>query len=221
MTFGRVRVVTLVGAAVAGASVQPAAAQLFWNPPSFAGTPVSGGEPGVGVALPGATAKELSAHLIWNMRAGLNVAALQCQFAPALMSVPNYNGILAAHAKEFAAAYSTVGGYFKRTQPKRWQVALDSYTTKTYNGFSTLHAQLSFCQVASSIAAEALTRPKGQFILTAQTRMREFRNSLVAVKDRLYGPLPPLTGLYPLPPLSDQCWDKKKNRLKKACGGYA
>lgn len=219
MNFGVVRAVVLAGAAATALSGSPASAQLFWNPPSFAGAPVTGAEPGLGLAMPGATAKELSAHLLWNMRAGLNVAALQCQFAPALMSVRNYNHILATHAKEFNAAYTTVSGYFKRTQPKRWQTALDSYTTKTYNGFSTLQAQLSFCQVASSIAAEALTRPKGQLIRTAEARMREFRNSLVPIKDRLYRPLPLLISR-PLPPLSDDCWNKK-DRLKKACGGNA
>ncbi|MFW2830897.1 hypothetical protein [Sphingomonas sp. ID0503] len=197
----------------------PASAQMFWNPPSFAGTPVKGDEPGIGLPMPGATAKELSAHLIWNMRAGLNVAALQCQFAPMLMTVRNYNHLLAQHSKEFAAAYTMIGGYFKRTQPKTWQKSLDSYTTKTYNGFSTLKAQLSFCQVASSIGQEALMRPKGQLLLTAENRMREFRNSLIPVQDRLFPAARWLTP-QPVPPLDDRCYDRK-NRLKASCGGQA
>jgi hypothetical protein len=196
-------------------AANPAAAQMFWNPPSFAGNPVKGDEPGIGLALPGATNAERSAHLLWNMRAGLNVAALQCQFSPMLMTVRSYNQILATHSRELTTAYSTLSGYFKRTQPKTWQKAIDSYTTKTYNGFSTLRAQLSFCQVASSIGQEALTRPKGSLLLTAENRMREFRNSLIPVSDRLFTAMPWISP-QPLPPLADNCYDRR-NRLKDSC----
>ena len=34
---------------------------------------------------------EYRAHLLWNLRSGLNVAALQCQFSPYLRTVDNYN----------------------------------------------------------------------------------------------------------------------------------
>jgi hypothetical protein len=44
--------------------------------------------------MPGATPDEIRAHLLWNMRSGLNVAALQCQFSPPLMTVRNYNSLL-------------------------------------------------------------------------------------------------------------------------------
>src|SRR3546814_10219941 len=45
---------------------------------------VEGNEPNLGFALPGATQSEYRAALLWSMRAGLNVAALQCQFEPTL-----------------------------------------------------------------------------------------------------------------------------------------
>ena len=57
----------------------------------------------VGLPLPGATPAEYRAHLLWNLRSGLNVAALQCQFSPYLRAVDNYNALLAHHARELAA----------------------------------------------------------------------------------------------------------------------
>jgi hypothetical protein len=193
----------------------PAQAALFWLPPNFAGEPVNGDEPGIGLPMPGASAKELQAHLIWNMRAGLNVAALQCQFSPSLMTVRNYNDLLRQHAVELNSAYQTLTAYFKRTAGKTWQVALDQYTTRTYNGFSTLHAQFGFCETAATIGRDALYQPKGSLYLTAQKRMREFRNSLVPAGDALFGRLTYI-GARPLAPLDAECWNEKAGRLRTA-----
>lgn len=210
----------VVGALALALGAAPASAQLFWNPPDFRGPPVRGDEPGIGLPLPDATPKELDAHLLWNMRAGLNVAALQCQFAPTLMTVRTYNELLAHHAKELTGAFTTLGGYFKRMNGKNLkagQVALDQYTTKTYNGFSTLYAQLGFCETASAIGRDALSRPKGQLLSLARARMREFRNSLVPAYDRVFTRV----GIpaYPLPRMDDACWTKK-GELKPACANW-
>ena len=214
----------LAFAAMAGSAAVPASAALFWSPPDFSGAPVSGSEPGLGIVLPGATEKELQAHLLWNMRAGLNVAALQCQFSPVLLSVRNYNDLLRQHGAELAAAYTTIGAYFKRVAGKAkgnaWQTALDQYTTKTYNGFSTLHAQLGFCETAGAIGREALDQPKGSLHLTAKARMREFRNSLIPQGDRLFRGQMATIATPPLPPLSEDCWDKK-DILRKKCAALA
>jgi hypothetical protein len=207
--------------ALAGSAAVPASAALFWLPPDFSGAPVSGSEPGIGLAMPGATDKELQAHLLWNMRAGLNVAALQCQFSPSLLSVRNYNDILRQHGAELAAAYTTISDYFKRTGGKKtWQTQLDQYTTRTYNGFSTLHAQLGFCETAGSIGREALDQPKGSLHMTAKARMREFRNSLIPQGDRLFGRQLAAISTPPLPPLNAECWDKK-DVLRKKCWSLA
>lgn len=200
-----------------------ASAYLFWRPPNFTGAPVKGDEPGLGLEMPKATEKEYQAHLLWNMRAGLNVAALQCQFSPALMTVRNYNDVLRQHGAELNSAYSTLSAYFKRTAGKTWQTTLDQYTTRTYNGFSTLYAQIGFCETAGSIGRDALDRRKGDLYLTAQTRMREFRNSLVPAGDGLYTSTARPAGVavqLNLPSLDEKCWDKK-NQLRKRCGGDA
>jgi hypothetical protein len=137
-----------------------------------------------------------------------------------LRTVDNYNSILAHHSKELAEAYTVLNGYFKRVQGAKGQKAFDDYNTITYNNFSTLQAQYGFCQTAGAISKEALTRPKGQFHVTAQNRMRELRGKPCAG-------LRPLDGLQSyqirmpqLPELREECFDKK-NRLRKRCGGTA
>lgn len=215
------RSLSLATATIAAlAGFQAAGAQLFVNNPDFKKGAIEGSDPLVGLPIPGATPAEYRAHLLWNLRAGLNVAALQCQFSPYLRSVDNYNGLLAHHSEELASAYTVLNGYFRRVQGAKGQKAFDDYTTSTYNNFSTLQAQYGFCQTASSIAKEALTRPKGQFYVTAQNRMRELRSSLVAAYDRGLTYNPYQIGMPAMPELREECFDKK-NRLRKRCGGTA
>ena len=164
----------------------PANAYLYWKKPAIAGAPATGGEPGITLPMPGAQPKELAAGLLWTMRAGLNVAALQCQFLPALGTVRNYNNMLHQHGTELQAAYAALGGYFKRVNGKTWQTALDDFTTKTYNSFSTLQAQLIFCETASSIGRQTMEASSGHLGEIATTRMREFRNSLVPIGDMTF-----------------------------------
>lgn len=204
-----------LAALLAAAQAAPASAYLFWVQPSFAGGPVVGDEPGLGLPMPKATPAELRAHMLWNMRAGLNVAALQCQFSPILQTVPNYNNLLRKDAAELNAAYTTLTAYFKRTGGKTWQKALDQYTTKTYNGFSTMHAQLGFCETAAAIGRDTRKLGRGKLTQLAVDRMREFRNSLVPAGDMMharrfiYVPIQP-------PSMDKACWTKK-DLLKEYC----
>jgi len=181
----RIKGLALWTAAVMGLAY-PAQAYLYWSKPKLAGAPASGGEPGITLPMPGAQPNELQAGLVWTMRAGLNVAALQCQFAPALRTVDNYNNMLRQHAAELQQTYATLGSYFKRVSGKAWQTALDDFTTKTYNSFSTLQAQLSFCETASSIGDETLERSRGHLGEIATTRLREFRASLIPIGDQVF-----------------------------------
>ena len=84
----------------------PASAQLYWRSPDFRGAPVTGAEPGVVIPLPDAKPDEINAEIVWTMRAGLNFAALQCNFAPSLMTRENYNALLGHHNKELIVAES-------------------------------------------------------------------------------------------------------------------
>ena len=204
--------------AVGIAAPQAAQAQLFLAAPDFRPGPIDGSDPLVGIPVPGATPAEYRSALLWNLRAGLNVAALQCQFSPYLRAVPNYNGILAHHSVELAGAYTTLGNYFKRVHgAAKGQKLFDDFSTATYNNFSTLQAQFGFCQTASNIAKTALATPKGELYQLATRRMRELRNSLVPAGDRGPAYNPFTIRLVPLPPLRADCWHKKKNELLPKC----
>lgn len=209
MGFRRQRLAVIGALAAMGLSVSAqASAYLFWMPPDFRGAPVRGDEPGIGAALPNATPAELRANLLWNLRAGLNVAALQCQFSPVLMTVPNYNTLLRQHTAELTRAYTALTAYYRRTGGRTWQTQLDQYTTRTYNSFSTMHGVLGFCETAASIGREALSRRRGDLYVTAESRMREFRNSLIPVLDGL-SQLRPVIAERTFPSLAPECWTKK------------
>jgi hypothetical protein len=193
-----------------------ASAQMFFQDPDFRAAPIDGSDPLVGLPIPGATPAEYRSHLLWNLRSGLNVAALQCQFSPYLRAVSNYNGILAHHSTELASAYTTLNGYFKRVHGAKGQKQFDDYSTITYNNFTTFQAQLGFCQTAASIAKAALQTPKGQLHVLAQRRMRELRNSLVPAGDPGHGYNPYAVRLPTLPVLPADCWNKK-GEMKAKC----
>jgi hypothetical protein len=215
----RLRVAAL-SALAACLAAQSAQAQIFLNEPDFRRGAIEPNDPLVGIPLPGATPAEYRASILWNLRSGLNVAALQCQFSPYLRAVPNYNALLAHHAAELAAAYTTLNGYFRRIAgPTQGPRRFDDYSTATYNNFSTLQAQMGFCQTATNITKEALTRPKGELHTIASSRMRELRNSLVPWVDR-----PPSRNPFVLPPLSaislaDPCANLRGRQLRRCQSG--
>lgn len=180
----RLRLAAVALAACAGLAAAPAQAQLFLYEPNFQSGPIEASDPLVGIPLPGANANEYRAHMLWNLRAGLNVAALQCQFSPYLRTVDNYNALLAHHSGELASAYQTLERYFGRVHGRTGPRQFDEYSTQTYNNFSTLQAQIGFCQTAAKIGKEALTRRQGELHQVATARMRELRSSLVVAHDQ-------------------------------------
>lgn len=211
--------IALVGAAAA-ISASPASAQFYFQPPELRGAVVTGAEPGmVGQALPGATPAEYKAALVWNLRAALNVAALQCQFAPTLLTLQNYNALLGDHAAELKASYDVLTKYFVRTakSAKAGQTALDQYGTRVYSSFSTVAAQRIFCQTAGDISTAAVFAPRGSFATLAQERMREMRAALVPWGEQRFNrnfvnPAPPR-----LQRLTEDCWKKNEWQPRK-CG---
>ncbi|WP_375249093.1 hypothetical protein [Sphingomonas sp.] len=215
------RKVGFVGAmavlATAAMSATPATAQFFFKSKDLTGTPVIGDETGIGQPLPGATPAELRAGVTWNMRAALNVAALQCQFEPTLLTVPTYNAILTDHKQELASSFDTLTKYFARTAKtkKEGQSALDQFGTRTYAGFATVAAQFGFCTTAARIGRDALYAPRGAFGDIALTRMRELRNSLTPWGEQQF----PRLQIFPatLPRWEKECWKKTDFDTRK-CG---
>ena len=196
----------------------PAHAQIFWQPPDFHGLPVTPGEPGIGVPLPDATPEELSASVAWQMRSGLNVMALQCQFDRTLLTENTYNTILTNHKAELEASYGTLARYFKRMNkvPKAAQDALDRYGTRSYLAMSTVHGQYEFCQTAADIAKRAIFVPRGSFTAYAIERLRELRASLVRTGEQQFHFYRP-TGLVQYPSFEKKCWTGR-GQYKTNCG---
>lgn len=205
-------------AAVTALGAVPATAQFFFKPKVLEGGRVTGEEPGIGQPMPGATPAELKAGVTWNMRAALNVAALQCQFEPSLLTVANYNAILADHRDELKTSFDTLTKYFVRVNDKnakRGQAALDQFGTRTYASFATVAAQYNFCRTAGLIGRDALFTPRGQFGELALDRMRELRNSLVPWGEQQF----PLLRVQQatLPRFDKACWSKDQFNVRR-CG---
>jgi hypothetical protein len=159
------------------------AALLAWGVGASAQTPQ---------ALPGLNPKETRADMVWTLRAGLNVAALQCQFSPFLATVPTYNALLRQHSDELADSFKVMTGYFVRTKGGRpGQRAFDTYATRTNQSWATFDAQYSFCNAAAMVGRRALATPKGKFGDFAAAELPQLRQSLadhggfVAVTPRL------------------------------------
>lgn len=130
------------------------------------------------VKLRQTTTAEAEANAVWNIRAALNIAALQCQFLPFLATVRTYNDILRQHSEELNQARLTMLEHFKRYDGAKYQSSFDQYTTRTYNSFSTIDAQLPFCEEAGVVGREVLSLPKGGFGKAALRLNPEMRLSL-------------------------------------------
>ncbi|MFM9976874.1 MAG: hypothetical protein ACKVOP_02350 [Sphingomonadaceae bacterium] len=203
-------------------SAVPAHAQFYWQSPDFRGAPITPGEVGIGVALPGATPDEQRAAIAWQLRAGLNIMALQCQFDRTLLSENHYNAAIYNHKAELETVYAKLTAYFKRTAktPREAQRALDQYGTRTYAGMTTVRGQYGFCATASRIARAAIFLPRGSFTALAVERLRELRNSLALAGEQQFrfgtSQLSVAT-----PPLEDRCWDRRGNFRANRCPAAA
>ncbi len=206
----------LAAAGVLLLAAAPASAQFYFKAPDIAGPRISGDEAGVlAQPLPGATPVELRAAMVWNLRAALNVAALQCQFAPTLLTLPNYNTILKDHRVELNTSYETLAKYFVRTtkSAKAGQTALDQYGTRVYSSFSAVHAQLTFCQAADAISQQAVFTPRGSFGDLAADRLSSLRNSLMRWGEQQFPGVYHVSLATQFPDFADdKCWRKNEYR---------
>ena len=149
------------------------------------------------IELPGTTAAEKSANDVWNLRAALNVAALQCQFSPFLRTVPRYNALIKQHAREFTRAQTALQGYFKRTGGKTAATGFDRYNTRLYQSYSTMDAQLGFCRASSDAGYDALAQRFGRLAEVAGSEVAAIRFALTPVGEHFlpfqYATLPDLS----------------------------
>lgn len=191
----------------------PAEAQLFYDPIKFDAPVLTGTEPELRLNPAPETASERQANLLWNLRAGLNVAALGCQFSPTLATVRNYNQMLRNQREELERARVTLENYFKRIAGAMGPRAFDRYTTQVYNGISPIKGKVGFCQTAAEIGRAAIGSPKGELYRVAALRLGELRSSLEPIPDGMFS-VRPLR--FAVPELPDPCRDKR-GRRKKRC----
>ena len=212
----------VVAAILSGAAMAaPASAQFYFKSHDMSGPPIRGDEPGL-PTLPGATEDEIRANLVWNLRSALNVAALQCQFEPSLLTVENYNVALANHKDELKKSFDTIVKYFNRTAKgvKAGQTAMDRYGTRTYSAFTTVGAQYGFCQTAASVAIDAAYAPRGSLYKVAIADMSSLRNALVPWGEERFPRYQRVDTRMWLPRLDDACWTKRGEYLARKCGPY-
>lgn len=214
------RIVLALGGATALFAAAPASAQFFMKSHDFSGVPVRGDEPGIGIQLPGASEAEIRAALVWNLRAALNVSALQCQFEPMLLALPNYNAVLKDHQAELKASYDTLTKYFLRTAAtkKAGATALDQFGTRVYASYSTAAAQFGFCQTTGSIGRDAIFQPRGTLYQLAIARTRELRNSLIPYGEERFPGGIGFNRRVAIPRLDKACWSRRGDWNEKRCG---
>lgn len=159
--------------------------------------------------LPNMTDKEARADSVWALRAGLNVAALQCQFSPFLATVPTYNALLRQHSDEMSDAFKTMTGYFVRTKGKAGQRAFDSYATRSNQSWASFDGQISFCNTAAMVGRRALSVPKGQLSEFASGELPQMRASVETKEAPL---LAPRLDWAVVPQLTDPCAGKRRCR---------
>lgn len=197
----------------------PASAQFFLKSYDFRGEPVTGMEPELGMPLPGATPSELRAGLTWNLRAALNVAALQCEFSPMLLTVDQYNSMIKDHSVELKGAFDTLNAYFVRTAKTKagGQSAFDRFGTRTYSAFATVAAQFNFCQTAGKIGREVIFAPRGKLGDVAFNYMREMRNSLIPYGEQQFPRAFYARTYLFIPDFQPDCWKRGKYSVTN-CG---
>lgn len=159
--------------------------------------------------LPGMSDKETRADQVWSLRAGLNVAALQCQFSPFLATVPTYNALLRQHSDEMGTAFKTLTGYFVRTKGKAGQRAFDSYATRANQSWASFDGQVSFCNTAALVGRRALSVPKGQLGEFAAAELPALRQSVDQKQDQI---LAPRLEWAVVPQLTDPCKGRSRCR---------
>lgn len=169
----------------------------------------AGAEAAAPAPLPNMTAQESRADNVWALRAGLNVAALQCQFSPFLATVPTYNALLRQHSDEMGSAFKVLTGYFVRTKGKAGQRAFDSYATRANQSWASFDGQVSFCNTAALVGRKALAVPKGQLGEFAAAELPLLRTSVETKQEQL---LAPRLDWAVVPQLTDPCPGKRRCR---------
>lgn len=112
---------------------------------------------------------------LWHLRAGLNVAALQC--APAGSALEgDYNRLLAVHRRALAAAHRAL------LDAADSRAAFDRAMTRVYNYFAQPPARGEFCATAARVAGAIAATDPGSVTERAPEALEELDRPFVQLK---------------------------------------
>lgn len=112
-------------------------------------------------SAPAASTSDL--ETIWDMRAALNVAALQCQSDVMLALPDRYNTFIRLHEDELKRVYNSL------VSKRGGQAKFDRINTQTYNRFATIKQKVVFCNKAADISIEAMNAAPNQLLTVARS----------------------------------------------------
>ncbi|WP_188053132.1 hypothetical protein [Sphingosinithalassobacter sp. CS137] len=169
LLYALAAVALLSGCAPRAAAPEPAAA-LPPTPPAPPQPPPGGmaDQP----PLPTPNRGLSPAATLWHLRAGLNVAALQCTQADGI--VPAYNRLLSVHSRALARAHEAV------VDEHANQLAYDRAMTGLYNYFAQPTGRDGFCGTAEEIAVAAAATDTAALPGFAATALADLDRSFTA-----------------------------------------
>ncbi|MCR2834927.1 hypothetical protein [Parerythrobacter lacustris] len=95
-----------------------------------------------------------SSQTVWNLRAALNVAALNCQRPEHAEILPAYSLLLERNKRSLSRTNTAVEGEFRNRHGNVWRDSLDDYMTQVYNYYALPPTQGEFCDTALAISRE-------------------------------------------------------------------
>jgi hypothetical protein len=95
-----------------------------------------------------------TSQTVWNMRAALNVAALNCQSAEHAEILPAYSLLLERNKRTLARTNSAIESEFRTRYGSIWRDSFDDYMTQVYNYYALPPTQGEFCDTALAISRE-------------------------------------------------------------------
>ncbi len=108
---------------------------------------------------------------LWHMRAGFNVAALNCTSPQHMIIADHYNQFLRTHARGLAAANTAVDRKYRASYGSAAQSTRDRFMTQVYNHFALPPASAQFCDASLLIAQESVTVPTANLTAFGDTSL--------------------------------------------------
>ena len=117
-----------------------------------------------------------SEEAIWHLRAGMNVAALNCGTAGHAAVDSGYNRMLEQHRQMLAAAYDAETLRFGKDRAGVRE--MDRHQTGLYNFFANIRSLTQFCRTAHGLARRINGMPSTELALASRHLLAELEEPL-------------------------------------------